>query len=112
MLRRVALVRADVSEENIASVIRMTRICELRKTLAISSNRSTLRRNIHITLYIVFICSVLRLLVTAKIVSSSPSLVTLMMEEICSSKTSVVTKAMLRNIPEDGIPHSHRREDF
>jgi hypothetical protein len=41
MLRRVALVRTDVSEEHIVSIIRMTRIGELG-TLAVTSNRSTL----------------------------------------------------------------------
>jgi hypothetical protein len=44
MLRRVALVRTDVSEELKASIIRVTIIGELG-TLAITSNRSTLRRN-------------------------------------------------------------------
>jgi hypothetical protein len=39
MLRRVALVRADISEERIASVIRVTRIGELGTTLAATSNR-------------------------------------------------------------------------
>jgi hypothetical protein len=38
MLRRVALVRTDVSEELIASFIRMTRIGELGTTLAVTSN--------------------------------------------------------------------------
>jgi hypothetical protein len=45
MLRRVALVRTDVSEEISASFIRVTRIGELRTTLAVTSNQSTLRRN-------------------------------------------------------------------
>jgi hypothetical protein len=45
MLHRVALVRADVSEEFSASFIGVTRIGELRTTLAVTSNRSTLRRN-------------------------------------------------------------------
>jgi hypothetical protein len=35
ILRRVALVRTDVSEEFSASIIRVTRIGELRKTLAL-----------------------------------------------------------------------------
>jgi hypothetical protein len=38
MLRRVALVRADVSEELSASIIRVTRIGELRTTLAVTSS--------------------------------------------------------------------------
>jgi hypothetical protein len=45
MLRRVALVRTDVSEELNASFIRVTRIGELGTMLAVSSNRRTLRRN-------------------------------------------------------------------
>jgi hypothetical protein len=39
MLRRVALVRTDVSEEHSASIIRVTRIGELGTTLAVTSNR-------------------------------------------------------------------------
>jgi DNA-binding TFAR19-related protein (PDSD5 family) len=45
MLRRVALVRTDVSEELSASFIRMTRVGEIGTTLAVTGNRSTLRRN-------------------------------------------------------------------
>jgi hypothetical protein len=45
MLRSVALVRTDVSEELSASFIRVTRIGELGTTLAVTRNRSTLRRN-------------------------------------------------------------------
>jgi hypothetical protein len=45
MLRRVAPVRTDVSEEHSASFIRVTRIVELGTTLAVTSNRRTLRRN-------------------------------------------------------------------
>jgi hypothetical protein len=45
MLLRVALVRTDVSEELSASIIRVTRIGELGTTLAVTSNRRTLRRN-------------------------------------------------------------------
>jgi hypothetical protein len=43
MLRRVALVETDVSEEFSASYIRV--IGELGTTTAVSSNRRTLRRN-------------------------------------------------------------------
>jgi hypothetical protein len=42
MLRRVALVRADVSEELSASFIRVTRIGELGTTLALTTNRRTI----------------------------------------------------------------------
>jgi hypothetical protein len=45
MLRRVALVRTDVSEELRASFYRATRNGELGTTLAVTSNRRTLRRN-------------------------------------------------------------------
>jgi hypothetical protein len=45
MLRRVALVRTDVSEEPDASFIRVTKIGELGTIQAATSNRRTLRRN-------------------------------------------------------------------
>jgi hypothetical protein len=45
MLRREDLVRTDVSEELSASFIKVTRIGELGTTLAVISNRRTLRRN-------------------------------------------------------------------
>jgi hypothetical protein len=96
MLRHVALVRTEVSEERIASIIRMTRIGELRTTLAVPSNRNTLRRN--------------NILVVIANIPSSPILVTLMMEATHSSETSVLTRAKLHNILEGGILHSHRRK--
>jgi hypothetical protein len=80
MLRHVALVRTDVSEELSASFVRVTRIGELGKTPAV-----TMRR----------------LLVTATVVPSSQILVTLTKEALSSSKTSVLTRATWRNIPED-----------
>jgi hypothetical protein len=46
MLRRVALVRADVSEELSASFIRVTRIGELGTALALTSNRRMLRASV------------------------------------------------------------------
>jgi hypothetical protein len=45
MLRRMVLVRTDVSEELSASFISVTRIGELGTALAVTSNRRTLRRN-------------------------------------------------------------------
>jgi hypothetical protein len=42
MLRRVALARAEVSEERAVSFIRVTGIGELRATLAVTSNRSNI----------------------------------------------------------------------
>jgi hypothetical protein len=45
MLRRVTLVRTDISEELSAYIMRVTRIGELGTTLAVTRNRRTLRRN-------------------------------------------------------------------
>jgi hypothetical protein len=46
MLRRMVLVRTDVSEEPSASFIRVRRIGELGTTIAVTSNRRTLRRTV------------------------------------------------------------------
>jgi hypothetical protein len=44
MLRHVALVKTDVSEELNASIIRVKRLCELGM-LAVTSNQRRLQRN-------------------------------------------------------------------
>jgi hypothetical protein len=49
---------------------------------------------------------------TAKVVPISPIFSTLMMEALLSSETSVITRATRFHIPEDGILHSHRRENL
>jgi hypothetical protein len=86
-LRRVALVRTDVSEELSVSIIRVTGIGELG-TLAVTSNRRTAS------------------------VPSSPILVNLMMEALSSSETLVLTKDIWHNNPEDAVLHSDRRENL
>jgi hypothetical protein len=53
-----------------------------------------------------------RLLVTAKVVPNSPILITQMMKALSSPETSVLTRTTWRNIPEDDILHSHRRENL
>jgi hypothetical protein len=92
MLRRVALVRTDISEERFASIIKVARIGVLGTTLEVTSNRRTL-------LFVRIVC---RFLVTAN-VRSSTILFTLMMEAIRCSETSVLTSATRRSIPEDTI---------
>jgi hypothetical protein len=71
----------------------MTRISELGTTLAVTSNKITL-------------------LVTANFVRRSPIFVTLMVQALRSSETLVITRAIRRYIPENGILRSHRRENF
>jgi hypothetical protein len=104
MLRRVDLVRTDVSEELSASIITVTRIGELGTTLAVTSNRRMLRRNTVTLYFFPFLRSVRRLPVMAN-VPSSPILVTLMMEARGSSETSVLTRGTRRNIPKVATVH-------
>jgi hypothetical protein len=77
MLRRVVLIKTDVSEEHIASVIKVTRISELGK-LAVTSNQSMLQRNTGSPSQCTSVASCT--------VPGLPILVTLTMEAIRSSK--------------------------
>jgi hypothetical protein len=43
---RVTLVKTEVSEDRFATIIKVSRIGELETTLAVTSNPSTVRRNI------------------------------------------------------------------
>jgi hypothetical protein len=54
-------------------------------------------------------CSTLCLLVTANVVPSSPIFVTQMTEAILSSEISILNRAVLHNMKEDGILYSHHR---
>jgi hypothetical protein len=59
-----------------------------------------------------FLRGVSRLQVIANVVSNLLILVTVMMEALRSSDTSILTRATRRHIPEDNILHSHSRENL
>jgi hypothetical protein len=76
----VALVRKDILEEHTASIIRVKIISKIKHQQLAT-----------------------QMLVTVNIVTSLLILFTLMLEAIRSSKTSVLTRATLRHIPDDSI---------
>jgi hypothetical protein len=88
----------------------VTRIDELR-TLAITSNWRTLQSNTNSNGNSIF-RNVRLLLVTVNVVRSSLILITLMKEAERSYETSFLTRVTWCNIPEEGILHSHRHENF
>jgi hypothetical protein len=104
MLRRV-IIRTNVSEECSRSVIRVTRIGEQESKLTVTTTVERSGKT-------VFLRRVCPLLVTANVVPGSPIFVTLNMEALYSSETSVITRVKRRNILEDGILHSHRRKNL
>jgi hypothetical protein len=83
-IKRLALVRTDNSEERITFNFRVKR----------SSYQGTI---------LPLTRDLLRLLLTAKVVPSSPDIDTLMMEMIFSCETSILKRATGRHIQKDGI---------
>jgi hypothetical protein len=142
MLRLVALIRSDVSEERIASIIRPKRISELGTTLAVHDfgfSRQLLWRMPSSEMLcsvalvgtdvseepitsIVFLHSVLRLMVTANVVPSTPILAnrSMLFASCCHHDNGGGTflrnvrsyKRHTANIPEEGILYSHRSENL
>jgi hypothetical protein len=93
MWQSVALVRTDVSVEG--TFIKVKRMNELGTTLALTNE---LQSQVTIRL------------VTANVFPSSLILFNLIMK-VRSSETSPLTRDTRCRIPEDGIIHSHRREN-
>jgi hypothetical protein len=80
----VALITNDLSEERVATIIRAKRVSELATALAVTSNN----------------------------LPSKMIRFTLILETLRSPETSVLTRAIWSHILEDGIIHSHRRENL
>jgi hypothetical protein len=89
MWLRVLLARTDISEERIASIIRVERIGELRTTLLVTSNYKMLW-------------------------TTSDSLIffTLMTEAVSTSETLLLTRATRSHMQEEYILRSHRLESI
>jgi hypothetical protein len=81
------------------------------RNASIISNKNRGARS-NFSSFFFFLRSVLRLLVTANVVSSSLILVALMTVAISSPEMSVLTIAMRRNIPQYDILPRHRSENL
>jgi hypothetical protein len=92
MLRRVVLVRTDISEELSASIIRVTTTGELETMLTLKNG----------VFWDVTPCGSCK----------NRRFVTLIKEALGASVTSVLPRATRRKIPEDTILHSQRRENL
>jgi hypothetical protein len=87
-----------------SSLILSIQLVFLRSVLQLLVTANVVPSSLILSIQLVFLRSVLQLLVTPNDVPSSPILVTMMMEAIRSSETSVLTIATRRHIPDEKIP--------
>jgi hypothetical protein len=84
----------------------------LRSVLQLLVSANVVPSSLILSIQLVFLRSVLQLLVAVNVVPSSLIVVSLIMEAILSPETSVLIRVTRRNIPEDTILHSHRRQNL